>query len=68
MLGLPLEREIIVAPHDPGDFVCMIDPGNAPSTRLAEKFGYRRYADAAYKGAPTVLFRRPAPGGDQTAT
>ncbi|MEQ1707669.1 MAG: GNAT family N-acetyltransferase [Terricaulis sp.] len=40
------------------DFVCMISPENAPSLRLAEKFGYREYGRADYKGAPSILFRR----------
>jgi RimJ/RimL family protein N-acetyltransferase len=38
--------------------VCMIDPENAPSIRVAEKNGYREYARTRYKGAPTVLFER----------
>ena len=40
------------------DFVCMIAPENAPSLRLAAKLGYREYARAEYKTAPTVLLRR----------
>ena len=38
--------------------VCMIDPGNAPSIRVAEKCGYRDYARATYKGGPAILFER----------
>lgn len=38
--------------------VCMIDPANAPSLRLAEKVGYREYTRTLYKGAPTLLFER----------
>ncbi|MBI3438502.1 MAG: GNAT family N-acetyltransferase [Proteobacteria bacterium] len=38
--------------------VCMIDPDNAPSIKLAEKHGYTEFARSAYKGAPTILFRR----------
>jgi RimJ/RimL family protein N-acetyltransferase len=38
--------------------VCMIDPGNVASMRVAEKCGYREYARATYKGQPTILFRR----------
>lgn len=40
--------------------VCMISPENAASIKLAQKFGYREYAQTAYKGAPTILFRRTA--------
>jgi len=38
--------------------VCMIDPDNAASIRVAEKCGYREFAHATYKGHPTILFRR----------
>jgi RimJ/RimL family protein N-acetyltransferase len=38
--------------------LCMIDPDNAASIRVAEKCGYREYARATYKGQPTILFRR----------
>jgi RimJ/RimL family protein N-acetyltransferase len=41
-----------------GRTVCMIDPGNAASIRVAEKSGYREFARAAYKEAPTILFER----------
>src|SRR5262249_53336985 len=33
--------------------VCMIDPENVASIRVAEKCGYRAYARGAYKGQPT---------------
>jgi RimJ/RimL family protein N-acetyltransferase len=36
--------------------VCMIDPGNLPSIRVAEKCGYREFARTTYKGDPTILF------------
>jgi RimJ/RimL family protein N-acetyltransferase len=38
--------------------VCMINPENLASVRLATRFGYQPYAQAEYKGAPTVLFER----------
>jgi RimJ/RimL family protein N-acetyltransferase len=38
--------------------VCMIDPANAPSRRVAEKLGYREYTRAPYKDHTTVLFER----------
>lgn len=40
--------------------MCIIDPANAPSIRLAGKAGYARLADATYRGAPTLLFERAA--------
>lgn len=39
--------------------VCMISPDNAPSVKLAERVGYRPYAEADYKGSTVVLFERP---------
>jgi RimJ/RimL family protein N-acetyltransferase len=47
------DRHFGVAPT-----VCMIDPDNAASIRVAEKCGYREYARATYKGQPAILFRR----------
>jgi RimJ/RimL family protein N-acetyltransferase len=38
--------------------VCLIDPDNARSIRVAQKCGYREYARATYHGAPTILFER----------
>lgn len=37
--------------------VCMIDPSNAPSLRVAEKVGFREFARAHYR-EPTILFER----------
>lgn len=42
-----------------GRTVCLIHRDNAPSIRLAERAGYRRYAQSTYKDAPTLLFERP---------
>jgi len=42
--------------------VCMIDPNHSASIRVAEKCGYRPFQRTTFKGAPTVLFRRPAGG------
>lgn len=48
--------------HLPADrTVCMIHPENAPSLRMAERFGYREFGRAAYKEAPVVLFERLRP-------
>jgi RimJ/RimL family protein N-acetyltransferase len=41
---------------------CMIAPENAASMRVAERCGYRRFTDAVYHDAPTVLFERPGVG------
>lgn len=38
--------------------VCLIDPGNRPSLRVAEKCGYHQYAHASYKGQATLLLER----------
>lgn len=38
--------------------VCIIDPENAPSIRVAEKAGYREVARTTYHGSPTVVFER----------
>lgn len=37
--------------------VCMIDPSNAPSLRVADKVGFREFARAIYR-EPTILFER----------
>ena len=41
---------------------CIIDPGNAPSLRVAAKLGYREALRTAYKDKPTLLFTRPRVG------
>jgi len=38
--------------------VCMIDPENAPSIRVAQKAGFTEFARADFRGGTTVLFRR----------
>ncbi len=40
--------------------VCIIDPANAPSLRLAERAGYTLVTEATYRDAPTLLFERHA--------
>ena len=39
--------------------VCIIDPENEPSLRLAAKFGYHKYALTTYHDKPIVLLERP---------
>lgn len=41
--------------------MCMIAPENSPSVRVAEKLGYRVFADGTYKGNPTRIFERRRP-------
>lgn len=38
--------------------VCMINPTNAPSLKLADRVGYRPYADAIYNNGPVILLER----------
>jgi RimJ/RimL family protein N-acetyltransferase len=41
--------------------VCIIDPSNAASLRVAARAGYRELVRTAYKGEPTILHERAAP-------
>lgn len=38
--------------------VCMINPDNLPSLKLAERVGYRPYAEGAYKDSVVILLER----------
>jgi RimJ/RimL family protein N-acetyltransferase len=65
--GKGLATEVVRAMHAWGDSffggrktVCIIDPGNTASLRVAEKCGYREVCKTAYRGEPTVLFERLA--------
>jgi RimJ/RimL family protein N-acetyltransferase len=40
--------------------LCMIDPENAPSLRVAAKAGFSETARATYKDKPVTVFRRAA--------
>jgi RimJ/RimL family protein N-acetyltransferase len=40
--------------------VCLIDPANAASIRVAEKCGFHEAARTTYKGADTLIFERDA--------
>jgi len=42
--------------------VCMIDPQNAPSIRVAGKCGFAEYERAAYRDHETILFERRRSG------
>jgi RimJ/RimL family protein N-acetyltransferase len=38
--------------------VCIIDPANAPSIRVARKVGFQELAHTQYRGDPTIMYRR----------
>jgi RimJ/RimL family protein N-acetyltransferase len=38
--------------------VCLVNPENLASLRVAEKCGYREYAQGRYKDRPTILLER----------
>jgi RimJ/RimL family protein N-acetyltransferase len=42
----------------PSQTTCLIHPENLPSTRVAEKCGFREFQRTTYKGHPTVVFVR----------
>lgn len=44
--------------HGPRRTVCMINPANAPSLRLADKLGFAALRDAEFAGEPVRLFER----------
>jgi RimJ/RimL family protein N-acetyltransferase len=64
--GHGLAREALAAVLDWADAqgiartVCIIDPANTPSLRLAARAGYRLVTRATYRDAPTLLFERCA--------
>ena len=39
--------------------MCIIDPDNGASLRIAGKFGYHEYARTTYHGEPIVMLERP---------
>ena len=39
--------------------VCMIDPGNMASIRVAQKVGFTEYDRSEYLSEPVILFERP---------
>lgn len=63
--GKGLASEIATAMHQWSDrqfsgarTVCIIDPDNLSSIRVAEKCGYREVTRTSYKGSPVILFER----------
>jgi RimJ/RimL family protein N-acetyltransferase len=43
--------------------VCIIDPENLASIGVAKKSGFKELAHTAYKGEPTIMYRRTAVSG-----
>jgi RimJ/RimL family protein N-acetyltransferase len=41
--------------------VCIISPDNAPSLKVASKFGFRERVRGAYHGEPSIQFERTRP-------
>lgn len=42
----------------PSHMVCIIDPENGPSLRVAEKLGFHSFGRVDYKGRPVIRLRR----------
>ena len=66
--GRGFAREAVAAALAWGDanitadrFVCMINPENEPSLRVALGAGFSEWAKGTYKDNPIVLFSRPVP-------
>lgn len=63
--GQGFAREALAALFDWADTrmprtVCIIDPANAPSLRLAAHVGYTVYAEGLYRERPTLFLERTA--------
>lgn len=46
--------------NKPGQSVCIIDPGNTGSIRVAEKCGYQFWQASEYRDTPVNVYRRKA--------
>ena len=53
--GLAWADEVL--PGEP--VVAIINPGNTPSIKVAERCGFNLREDASYRGEPILLFTRP---------
>lgn len=64
--GQGYASEAVSAMHDwldevrPGPSVCIIDPGNTGSRKVAEKCGYAFWQESSYRDAAVNVFRRRA--------
>jgi RimJ/RimL family protein N-acetyltransferase len=47
--------------HAPKRSVCMIDPANTASIRVAERLGFAEFERTTYRDSPIVLFERVRP-------
>ncbi len=63
--GRGLAREAVTAAHDwldgarvPARTVCLINPENVRSVRLAERLGYSAFGTCTYKDSPCTMFER----------
>lgn len=63
--GKGYATEVVTAIHAWGDrhlgtasTVCIIDPGNAASLRVADRAGYREETRTSYHGKPSIILRR----------
>ena len=41
--------------------VCMIDPANTASIKVAQRLGFTEFGRTTYRDTPVILFERPAP-------
>lgn len=64
--GRGLAQEAVRAAHDwlarahaPARTVCLIQPDNAPSLRLAQHLGYRIFGRTTYRDVPCLMLDRP---------
>ena len=46
------------ATHRPSRTVCMIDPANEASIRVAQRLGFAAFETVDYRGSPVTLFER----------
>ena len=56
--ALRAAHDWMAATHRPERTVCLVQPVNLPSMRLAARLGYRSVGDIEYRGASTTMFER----------
>nr|UCK92106.1 hypothetical protein [Citrobacter freundii] len=55
------EFPILLYCRAPARTVCLINPDNAASLRIADRFGYRAFGNCLYKDAPCIMLERLSP-------